>query len=376
MSLIVTDTSGNIEVYRTSGVNSYELTSYGWPTSTIDPITADNLALKAIYRKVRQERTRFQGQIFLGEALESLKMIARPARTLFEQLGKYTRAVIQREADFRALSLYEKKRAKRAPAMIYNFDRTYDRLRKAASLNKRRAAIARETALGKSLADTWLEYSFGWAPLINDIQDAQKAYRKLMDEWEYTTRLSGVGEDSASTSVANWSNYGQVWNVLNKRVTSDQVSVRYLCGMRQRTFAAPGDDRLFEQFGMVSEQFIPTLWELMPWSFLVDYFTNIGDLLDASATLQSDIGWVAKTLRRTVTTVGTGTGLSWKSGRTTYASSGSAGSVTKCVTSVTRSAVNGLPDPTFRIEVPSLSTQWINMLALSGNLKRLRSFWN
>jgi hypothetical protein len=376
MSLVVTDTSGNIEVYHTSGANQREINSYGFPASTISDVSANNQALKFIYRRIREERSAFQGGIFLGEALESLKMISSPAKTLRTQLGKYLDAVVRRESDYRALTLMQKKRARRAPAMIYNFKQTQRDLESNLRRNSRRAAIARETAIGKSLADTWLEYSFGWSPLVNDIQTAQKAFRKLMDEWEYTTKLSGVGKDEETTSTADYNQFGQIWNVLYKRITTDSIMVRYLCGMRSRTFKAPGDARLSEQFGFVIEQFIPTVWELLPWSFLVDYFTNIGDILDASATCTADISWVAKTIRRSVEVKATGTPTSWKSGNTTYSASGSAGCVKKRVTSVIRGAVSGLPNPTFRVEVPTLSTQWINMLALSQNMKRLRSFWN
>lgn len=35
-------------------------------------------------------------------------------------------------------------------------------------------------------------------------------------------------------------------------------------------------------FGFSAKEFVPTLWELLPWSFLVDYFTNVGDILDAN----------------------------------------------------------------------------------------------
>jgi hypothetical protein len=54
-------------------------------------------------------------------------------------------------------------------------------------------------------------------------------------------------------------------------------------------------------FGFTPSEFVPTAWELMPWSFLVDYFTNIGDILTSSVTDTSSVRWVNRSIIKTST---------------------------------------------------------------------------
>jgi hypothetical protein len=43
--------------------------------------------------------------------------------------------------------------------------------------------------------------------------------------------------------------------------------------------------------GFSWESFVPTVWELVPYSFILDYFTNIGDVLSAGLLVQSHLAW-------------------------------------------------------------------------------------
>jgi hypothetical protein len=42
--------------------------------------------------------------------------------------------------------------------------------------------------------------------------------------------------------------------------------------------------------------FLPTVWDLIPYSFVVDYFTNIGDYLSGLSLRFSDVSWGCKTV--------------------------------------------------------------------------------
>lgn len=359
---------------------------YSGPSISLSEVTANNRALVLVLRKIRQERTRFQGQIFLGEFAESIRMLSSPAKALRKGIGEYLNAVSKRTKGLARLTYLESKAARHAPSMVYDLMSKQERLKrkvseasKIAKQNERRAVIARESLIGKAIADTWLEYSFGWAPLINDIQDAQKAFRHLTER-TYGKRLSGQGGEETTVCDSGTGHFHDIY--CSVFITDVQrVSVKYTVGMRSRTFAYPGQTRLFEQFGLVTEQFIPTVWELLPWSFLVDYFTNIGDILDANATNVCDVTWVSKTVKKTQEQSWLGyadrtlNNQAWPLTADALVE-GSIGTPRWTSESVVRSNPGELSFPSFTVNIPSSPIQWINMGALSFNLKRLTSFRN
>jgi cell division protein FtsL len=65
----------------------------------------------------------------------------------------------------------------------------------------------------------------------------------------------------------------------------------YRLGFKQDVLAPTGSlERLVELSGISLDRIVPTLWELTPYSFLADYFVNLGDIL--SAAVQSTVGVV------------------------------------------------------------------------------------
>ena len=131
-------------------------------------------------------------------------------------------------------------------------------------------------------------------------------------------------------------------------------------------------------FGASWGDIIPTAWELIPYSFLVDYFTNIGDVLNSWSVRKGDIAWCNQTVRnrgirtlselrlnKAYTQSAVTAFLQWQSA---YISTSPFRSVRE---QITRGAsIPGYPD--FRIEIPGLSTKWINMSALVASRNRTR----
>jgi hypothetical protein len=114
-------------------------TSWSAPAN-LDTTKAENSAVVNFVRKVKAVNRSFQGGIFLGELAEAVRMVKSPMRTLRGGLDDYVSA-----------------------------------------LKKKRPMIARvppkrrESVAARVLSDTWLEYSFGWAPLFGDVEDGVKA---------------------------------------------------------------------------------------------------------------------------------------------------------------------------------------------------------
>lgn len=291
---------------------------------------ANNLALRLAFKRIADNRTSFQGQIFLGELRESIKMLTSPAKALRTGLSDYLSTAV--------------KRGKASP----------------------------RKARRKVVAETWLEYSFGWVPLLSDIAEAQKAYAKHVNK-TFTTRITSRGNSSTTFYGAtnrmgdNANSVPLLWD--NTRVNTQ--SVQYIVGLKYATAGAAPDVSIAERAGFTFAQFVPTLWELLPWSFLVDYFTNIGDIINAGATDTSSVSWVCKTTKSSSVM------KDLYSPDTTKSVGGRVISGTPSYTATSHSYVTRRPGvltiPNFTVSLPSHPTQWINMAALSQGVNRARA---
>ena len=239
-----------------------------WPlyapgfSATLDTTMADNMAKTRFLKDVRATRNQFRGGVFLGELREAIHMIRHPAQSLLRGMDSYLHAASRRV----------KKAIARVPVS--------NRLRIATGV----------------LGDTWLEYSFGWIPFINDIKSAQEALARRAEDF-LGTPVKGVGVASAQSSFSSIEDLGSVaYSTLDYRV--EEYIVIY------RGYVAATLDKVSRGrslLGFSAEQFLPTIWELLPWSFLSDYFVNIDDLIECSSTSTNGLSWVSRTTVRKLT---------------------------------------------------------------------------
>lgn len=233
------------------------------------------------------------------------------------------------------------------------------------TVKKRLAGIRVERVRNRVVRDTWLEYNFGWAPLIHDISDAHHELTTGRDFW--LEPLKGIGkyrEISGGQYTAN------LIGALNCRIDYQQItetSVRYLGAVSASKHTPPS---LMDAWGFRSEDFLPTVWELIPYSFLVDYFTNIGDLVSTMSEGPVRLAWGCKTQRGERKLVQT-SGSVFKTTGNFGVASGSCGGFMSSYTSFARSRVFavdvGVYDFTFKL--PGFqSKKWLNI----GALARLR----
>lgn len=173
----------------------------------------------------------------------------------------------------------------------------------------------RKVKVAQIVASTYLEYAFGLAPLISDTRKAAEAvarwqYEKT-GEYRFRSRVTGTGETTIASATTNdpqvISGSYFVFTQRNKFQTDNRC--RYTCGLNTSTVAAYGsNDRLLQLLGFDPVKWIPAAWEVVPWSWLLDYVTNIGDILQASATNTTGVTWISKSVsqrstRRCVTAV-------------------------------------------------------------------------
>lgn len=154
------------------------------------------------------------------------------------------------------------------------------------------------------VASSYLEYSFGLSPLISDVRGVAEAFAR----WQYETtgdqrfrkRLTTRAEDVISRTDSSQTTSGKsgswfVWDISHKTTTKQRV--QYSVGMSSSIYADFGSNqRLLQLLGFTPENWVPGLYEAIPWTWLLDYFTNMQDILEAGVTSTAGVTWISKTV--------------------------------------------------------------------------------
>jgi hypothetical protein len=312
---------------------SAQLCDWGY---TVTENTANNRALIAYLKNVREAQVAFSAPTFLGELAETLRMIRSPAKGLRDLANSWL---------------------KKQPRDIFRDRHT-------------KGGAKRYHAWKQNLSSTWLEQAFGWQPLVNDINSAFKTYTGLRDRKDQVP-VSGFGIEAKPYAPRTLSNQTTALTTNMKysynTVARESCFVKY-SGMVTRRVDGSLVSKL-EPFGFDFDEFFPTAWELLPWSFLIDYFSNIGDVITCGVANRSSIAWTNRSrvifqnqdasgyYNKELTAAGfapgkllyhNGTNVSYKAQRRT----------------VQRDRGVSVGYPTLSFEVPGLPTQWANMTAL------------
>ena len=159
----------------------------------------------------------------------------------------------------------------------------------------------RRTKILKDLGSEYLNYQFGWAPLKNEVNSVGEAARNHRDLLKQYHR--GEGSDThrrfVFPSVSNrnslpeenpglWSGLPWEWFRLDgtRKVSLVKETKRWFEGVF--TYALPSSaDNWHRSIGFGSDadalfglQLTPeVLWELTPWSWAVDWFSNAQDVI-------------------------------------------------------------------------------------------------
>lgn len=293
---------------------------------TIGTSSAQNQAMSKAFKQVRQAQISMSGGVFLGELREAAHMLRHPAKALRDHLGDYLK-----------------------------------------KLSKAKKAKPKKWL--DTLSQTWLESSFGWRPFVNDLEDAMKAYQEVQKGAEAEFRsIRAVGKADGLVSQTLNDGFAPIGNFRwlgNKSVRDYAICV--IRGEVKRLAVTTAADKA-RVFGLTPGEFLPTAWELLPWSFLVDYFTNIGDIIENSVTDTSSVAWLnLTTIRKRVTFANVRIDAELcktLNGINFISVNGSSGSFVYNRKLVTRNKLSQLTVPPLTFELPGTTMKELNMLAL------------
>lgn len=245
---------GRVEEVRETG----QVVHVGLPTVLPNMGNVSDLAKAEFVSRARKRISAMSGGVFLGELRETLHMMRRPAQGIRDGLSRYLK-----DAKKRARGVKTPKRKNRV------------------------------------IAATWLEYTFGWSPLIADVYDGAKAVGRVVssiNDKPEKVRAESNGEDvSISEGSCGLANCTWSYEITTKGKVRANLS-----GAVNFEIARPHSVQ--SAFGLRPHDFFPTVWELIPYSFVVDYFSNIGDIISAASFCTAYLRWVTETDTRETTT--------------------------------------------------------------------------
>jgi len=322
--------------------NRYELTGF-YPSFGVDGLVnstmiteASNQALMRLNSSISEARSSFKGLTALGELREAIRMIRRPAAALRDGFNDYFRLLKNRRHHYSPGSRREQ----------------------------------------KWLSGTYLEATFGWQPLIADTQNAAIAASRIInDNFGYNNvDIRGVGVNERDFGLsAEFSNNLDIFGRNSYAYKQQKFARAIVVYDGELLLRSDPIDRTsaVSQLGFEFREFIPTVWNLLPWSFVVDYFTNVGDLMEALCNVGVQPAWLRKTVVqesycRAVAPrlVQTGYGGAFKLTNTVF----SPGTFVANDKQIGRSdATYSNLIPTFRIEIPGMGRKWLNLGALMSN---------
>lgn len=319
-----------------SGEDFLDISSGPQP-STPSWDSANAIALKNYVSKAREYQTSFQGGVFLGELRETIRMLRSPMQTFRRRTLEY-------------LDVLKKKR------------RFTTRQNSLYRVNRKSA-----------LADSWLEYSFGIVPLLNDISDIAETLTG--SNRPDKRNIFGFGQDVQTLHKTVQLGIASTPRIIAVGRLERRFIVKYYGAMRTRT-----PNRLTNQrLGFDISNWLPTAWELLPWSFLADYFTNIGDIVSAATFAKNSLDWTVKTTVDELIFKPEGHYLSpfvislsyAKASNGIRAYSAGGGSLR----TVSRAPYYGSLIPPFQLEIPGIGKKWLNIAALARNARRLTPYY-
>lgn len=202
------------------------------PSSTPDGMKDETLA--AAYAKVNSSAV-LAGE-FVHDIDQTLRMLRRPLKSSVELVRK--------------MWTYRKKRVKKT---------------------------ARSAILASK--DAWLEYRYGWKPLMMDADSIIQASNQRGNTWRrFVARAHRGDHFNFSDSYDELVSTLGLWVVGS---SSLEIERRCDAGVIYEVGASQSPDLAARTLGLRLRDVPATVWEIIPYSFVVDWFVNVGDWIQA-----------------------------------------------------------------------------------------------
>lgn len=208
----------------------------------------------------------------LAELPETIKMVLDGFRTVVRLVRDVKDKKLSLSKSFEKRKKYLKKKLDRALASINLERRGADRYRRRVlDREARRARRSFANALAESarefadaVANTWLQFRYGIMPVVHTVDSIKELIKSLGSEY-ITTRE----RDQADLTIDVPIDFGGEWSF----PCMHRVTIKQRFDQKVSTF--------WDVMDRLSGNLLLTAWELLPLSFVVDWFIDVGNFLSS-----------------------------------------------------------------------------------------------
>lgn len=222
---------------------------------------ADAIAATALLNQYKDAVSSFRALDFTAEFIEALTFLTNPLRKIFKRTVGFARQV--------------------------------------GSVKK--LALTKPRSYAEKISNAYLAYQYAISPLVSDGRAASEAISELLAKSSepFIRVISGSGSQVSKTdpgvTEASLDYVGYAYQSISACLLS-QVRYRGKVGL---SLAVPSDWAIYT--GLTPPDVIPAVWEAIPFSFLIDYFTNVSEVLyrGSSASASPLVRYIVKGVKNT-----------------------------------------------------------------------------
>lgn len=299
-----------------------------------------NDAAMDIHEQISAARSVFNGPTFIAELHEVIQLFRKPVQTLFGETMHFGREVV---------------RLKNKLEKVKHIKSQY---------------VQRDYA--GQLSDAYLKYKFGVEPLGKDLGDYAIAIDQLANTLGSRTSVRLDARAQVFEPVDE-----VVYGVPDATYATQRVFRTKVADVRLHGSYRPRPDlSAYSRFGFNLPDLVITAWEVLPWSFILDYFLNVEAVLRAQVQSTADVSWLELGTKQTFEVEGapvralvTGADVS------SWVATASGGAFRAQKIGVNRRSTT-IPRVTFAFMSPPSKGKQLNVAALAVLASRGKPNWN
>ncbi len=243
-------------------------TCFGGPTISAKANALDDASYKAskvFYDKLADQDS-FNLAVSLAEMKETVGLISTTAIRLATSY-RYLRKGRVKDA-FRSLGISDNKRIHGLRGVPANSKSYWTAEHHRRYLENR---VPRRDKLSQFAASSWLELQYGWTPLLLDVYGSAEYVAKLLHDSSVDLIVKATGKGVSTNSNSN--SNGQSSAIA-------EAIVKYIVHLKI------SDPLIRNSASLGLTNPLNVAWELVPFSFVIDWFLPIGDTLNSLSALQ------------------------------------------------------------------------------------------